>query len=1228
MQISTQPIKDITFNGLHWIEASAGSGKTYNLTSLLTRVLMEKHLPNQVVATTFTRAATAELKLRIRSRLIETYRFFDERRSYTEQENLNYAQSIEDKDILLSVLLHKFASRVAYACERAKLIIDQLDHLFVGTLDSFSQKLLREFAFESGKIENSSIIDSKKYIQQIIHDSIRNWSDQQEQSVLDLMYSSNMIGSVDSYLKLVEDSLNFGSAQVKETPLLNINLSKFETLQTLLKDSNFDHLRDYYDLDGIYFKTVSGVYFKPTTKFNIMFTVSLQKLIAILDTQKYQDYFSKGMEEHRAILEKFASVFESQKLFTSKCDADAKERFYSDTAIQNLVQAINEFQNLAASLDHAETSLKMFLCSQTKKLLPELLDKKSETTFSQQIRSLLDVLQGPSGLIFADAVKTRYPLIVVDEFQDTNQDQDDILAAIWRNHHKAEESCMIMVGDRKQAIYGFRGGDMLTFVNAFADVQNKGGKFYQLTHNHRSISELVEVVDALFRKNMDFGDQVNYVPVVAGTRKHSCLIDHNGENHLPMRWVNIIKGTDPHQQMAWQVSSVLEQGENGQLYFNDNGTNISFKESDVAILAKSNEDLDKIQYELERLGINVNRPSRRSVFEGIIAQDVCAILTAILNPSDETKIRRALLSKLIGLDLKTLIEIENTSDGLGKYIAEFQEVRNLWFQRNFLTGWQYLLETFKIWENVITSKGKDSERNIVNLRHISELLTQNSMIYQGSQSLYQWYLKQVTSPAKRDWELERNLSSDTGVNLMTIHKSKGLEFKVVFLFKADSVIRENQKTLNYSTTKTVDPKTQELKEKRVIGIGGNDLFNEEELEQHKQRLEAENRRQWYVALTRASHRIYIFMHDEKMGLNGVGFWKNVDQFEHQYSGDVPLLDSACHYTSIPSEPIPVQALDVPKARFYPRQSASFSTLAQHLSAKEAEDFLVENYSTQLIIDETHEELYVDGDVSNPIYFINKNFVTGVQAGTFLHEILEVIDFTNSENWGKEIYRKLKNTYSGVFNSMIEKYQGFFGSTLTAEEITTKLVLDIQSWIAQIVRTKFNGTLSLNQMTKGAYLSEMNFCISLADQIFIAERLRSVLNDYGIIIPDLNDAQSARYLKGTIDLIYVHEGMYYVADYKSNLLGNSFQDYSVESINKNMSQSSYYLQAAIYIVALHRYLQQRLANYTPYTHLGGASYLYLRGMDENQKHGFLNWKPDIEMILKLDELLGAKATEFP
>ena len=152
-KVSIQPIEDMTFTGLHWIEASAGTGKTYTLSSLMVRILLEKYLPKDIIATTFTRKASAELKSRIRIRLQESLRYFEACRDLTEQEAL--AKAEHESDPLFSKLLRTFATKIAHACERLKLVIDQLDDLFVGTLDSFSQKLLREFAFESGKIERA-----------------------------------------------------------------------------------------------------------------------------------------------------------------------------------------------------------------------------------------------------------------------------------------------------------------------------------------------------------------------------------------------------------------------------------------------------------------------------------------------------------------------------------------------------------------------------------------------------------------------------------------------------------------------------------------------------------------------------------------------------------------------------------------------------------------------------------------------------------------------------------------------------------------------------------------------------------------------------------------------------------------------------------------------------------------------------------------------------------------
>ena len=257
--VSYEPIQDIQFEGLHLIEASAGTGKTYTLSSLMVRIFLEKYLPNQVIATTFTRAAAAELKSRIRLRLVEIQQYLEPLRSVLETDI--HMQAEQETDPLKQHVLKTFAPRIAYACERLKLVIDQLDELFVGTLDSFSQKLLREFAFESGKIERAQITeDAKSYTRQLIHDVLREWIQSQPQQVIDFLYMSQQLKSVDQYIKVVEESLNFSSAHLKQVDLPVFSTVAFESClhQFAVTSSQYlQELQDYYLLNGAYYKFIN-----------------------------------------------------------------------------------------------------------------------------------------------------------------------------------------------------------------------------------------------------------------------------------------------------------------------------------------------------------------------------------------------------------------------------------------------------------------------------------------------------------------------------------------------------------------------------------------------------------------------------------------------------------------------------------------------------------------------------------------------------------------------------------------------------------------------------------------------------------------------------------------------------------------------------------------------------------------------------------------------------------
>ncbi|MBD0227562.1 3'-5' exonuclease, partial [Acinetobacter baumannii] len=977
----------------------------------------------------------------------------------------------------------------------------------------------------------------------------------------------------------------------------------------------------YYLLDGEHYKHVNGTIFR-NGAFNKLFSECLPQLLQVLKQSDSILVFDRSLAVQRELVFKFLGQLADQKVF-KKCPAEISDGFYQHPCIQQIQQLFGVLKNYAEQFDLLHIYLKAYLCVEVKKRLPQVLQNKGETTFSQQIRTLSEALKGEQGQRFAVFVQARYPLILVDEFQDTNQDQDDMLASIWRHPERYQKGCMIMVGDRKQAIYGFRGGDMLTFLNAYKDIQAKHGREYKLIHNHRSVADLVEVVDALFQRQIDFGEQVQYDPIRAGTRPHPVLIDQNQPNPHPLRWLTLKDKETEAQQVAWKIRDLLNQSHAGQLYFQKDAQTQTLNEDDIAVLSRNHDGLDKVQFELERLGIRVNRPSKRSVFDCTIAQDVGALLTAILHPYDEAKVKRALISRLFAMDLKQLLQLEQTAEGLSQFMTGFDAIRELWSAQGFLVAWQQCLNQFGIWKNLVAVQSKDNERVVVNLRHLTEILSQHSEKYQGAQNLYHWYLKQLQSPLDREWELERRLSSEAGVQLMTIHQSKGLEFKIVFLLGADKPFRENNKTLNFSTQDITVSESAQTLTQRVVAIADKTYLNETELKQHEERALAEQNRLWYVALTRASHRVYALLQDtDGKSVSGLAFWKNrAEPFQHRCCTDEIILEQppAARHLNQHINIIEIQAQHFPDQRFYSRGKTSFSYLAQHLRHKVGTDLLAsQSHEAVLAEDELDQVISVEAPAAQPINWIKSNFPRGTLAGNFLHEIFEHIDFQCSDEWVSEIRRRFKNDYSSLWQDLLIKYQESFPEEQEAEY---SLYHAVAEWLQEILSTPLYQGFRLNQLQPEHYLSECPFYLALSDRVLAMKRIQQLFAEYGMEMPELLEARSARYLNGSIDLVYFDGQRYHIADYKSNYLGENLADYSVESIAQSMSLASYWLQAGLYLVALHRYLKVKMQNYDIEQHLGGATYLYLRGMNGEADQGYYYWQPSTEFVLRLDAILG-------
>ena len=1222
-----QPLQNLQLQGLHLIEASAGTGKTWTLSSLMVRILTEKYMPRQVIATTFTRAAAAELKSRIRNRLLEMYHVALD---WEKLSNTQYQQVLESltdplQQIIFKYYQHNELHDFGYLVNRLRLVIDSLDELFVGTIDSFTQKLLREFAFDSGELTPRQISDDEQqYTYQIIHDVLRAWLQSQPQDVIDLLLWCNQLKQTEAYIDHVAQTLNFTQATLQAVTCPDLDLAALKAeLQTLIeyRDSDLIALQDYFYRDGAYYPYVSKHAFKDTRLH------SLKALIDIMQQQGIMLYFSPVSA---ALVADVEGIFlDSNGKFRpkllNKCDDSIRDKLYQQPLFRSLNRIVELRQQLKQQLVELDDYLHYYLSLELKQRLPQVLLQAGETTFNQQIATLSAALQGEHKQRLAQAIQQRYPIILVDEFQDTNQQQDNMLQAIWRDASRVTQGCFIAVGDPKQAIYGFRGGDVLTYINAFNDIAAKQGGFYRLSENFRSIPALVQAVDALFMRQTAFGEGIDYYTAQAGLKDDAPLIEAGQKDTQPLRWLALNEQQNGNEAylIAHKIRYLLAQAQQGQLYIERQGQKQPIIADDIAVLAGSNFELNQLQKQLEALQIPVNRTTQNSVFSSASAQDVGALLQAMQQPEREAVLKRALLTPAIGLTLQDFCQFEQDAEGMNQHVQHFRYARQLWLQKGFLIAWQWLAEKYLIWQNLAAHTGLQAERAIVNTRHLIEVLSQHSRHYASVQHLIQWYQLQLGSPALREWELERQLSSESGVQLMTIHKSKGLEFKIVFLMHANKDVDVTKTKLGFYQ----DADT------RVIAISPKLIEKNDAAKQaHLDKIYGENHRLWYVALTRASYRIYAVLPYQKTATQGgIAFWLTAQQDEFQHAASLhddavsPNIDYQQQQEQMPE----LYAVPYPAKQFYPKKRTSFSQLAAHLHYHQAQDALAEfSVTVQAAEDEVnYTDVFTPSTAQHaqPLPWIQQYFPKGKQGGNCLHAIFEQIDFQKPQTWGSECYKQLH--YHGLWQPLLAAYTAHHLEQADAESmIKMQIVALLQQWIGQILATPLLAVqgFALKDLTAAHRLPELSFYLGLADQRFNSQIIHQLFLDDGIVMPAFETAHSARYLNGAIDLVFFDGQRYHIADYKSNTLGESLEDYAINNIERNMSMASYWLQASIYLVVLHRYLKVHLQGYVIEQHLGAAHYLYLRGMMGQQDYGVKSWQPDVQFILELDGLLGVAA----
>lgn len=1449
------PAVDVDLTGKHLIEASAGTGKTWTLTGIVLRLLIEaRRAPEQIIATTFTRAAAAEMRQRIHDRLVEFYQLLqwvnnlsantnnkdslypdilqvtpdsgansdNDNKSHDEQVSIDsnsetntqtdidaFNQDIEqDQQVvtekriqaketrdnwlieqaeyvrldsimqdpinlhLVSYLLdHVYSYPMAEALRRTALVLTTLDKLFVGTLDSLAQKWLTEYSSETGHQQGMAIIEDSSIEQvtdSIIHDELRQFQSRlyhEQPKLYALMDQQGKLTAVSDHKKYVSRSLNFISAPIDEIRLeQGFDFTTYEKLIAEFAQLDLADIQPYLNPD-----------YRKSQGFNGRSNL-FKQFDALMDVHqkiaKYQLAFNSYLNEsERKILislqdARYPDEDGKIKNFNKNKEKEHQTLFELET-ISRLMSLLDMVEGLNQHIVLMLANLNRHIVLAVRDRLPVILEERGETTFSLQMVRLNQALTGRQGHKLARYIRHHYPVALIDESQDINGEQAMMIESIYlpknkrtqegkdkpSGSHKTNREFLLLVGDPKQAIYGFRGGDVANYnyMKAQFDTSSR----WTLDTNRRSNSGVIHALNCWFgmptavtdnNKLSQLGNDIYYQHMKARKEKSG----EEAKSQLSWSYNNDMINSDLMTEvLSAQPVSVLHlpSGKDVELEYDEHeitarhiatllSSNQTLKgkaiqPSDIGVLARAKKDLKRVEDELVKLSVPTLTTSDVSIFETIMAEDVAALLSAMLYPYRHDMINRVLTSHLYGLSIKDvkammtdhesgMVEASSTTHTHSKdasaidikksyqdFITYLKEGTQRWQHFGILSALHYLLDKSPVqpqgvWQSLAAHA--EGDRHIMDLRHLMDVLAQYGT-GMGEHELLAWFRQHIDAAPNSDWAKQYPLPTESGVQLMTIHKSKGLEFPIVYVLGMGDASRKsgnNEKygLYLYNAAQAPSALVQQSLQNQLIGnqrrfspLQGSattdDYYTEIETNEDFDEL----RRLGYVAFTRASEQLYVVLQEPKKNANAhlkpVIYWfdapeanfelpdrlkgtigmirgHKVNEFylDH-HANAVGLSDTIQPATTKPTtEAIEYDVFsEIMKTNyFYGWAKTSFTALARQLDeSTQAMAIVDERIDDAIDIDMRNASAPAEplSNSSEPVTEADElqlkmeddirfTFVKGANAGTFLHEIFEKIDFTNKSQWSGVIDRAVSSYQLPLVYSSAEHQSRRLqvrreesDDSLDSDSIDTTKHDALINWIEEVIHAPLLASHQpLYSLSANQRFAELAFNMGLSER-FKAQDINKLFQqhlpndtDKHVSLVAQNTTHLYRYLRGEIDLVYEHAGRYYVVDYKSNFLGNSLSNYDESTLKQAMSKAGYWLQAAIYQVALHRFLSMRIQDYAgnEEKYLGPVEYVFLRGVydpcsqaidsaSRDNRYGLVTWDIPIDFIKELDALFG-------
>jgi len=1202
-------------HGSQLIEASAGTGKTFTISALYLRLILghggeqafgRELLPPQILVVTFTDAATKELRERIRARLAEAARFF--------------RGELEAADPLLHQLRDDYPQEAWPRCaSRLEIAVQWMDEAAVSTIHGWCQRMLREHAFDSGSLFTQTLeTDHTDLLGQVMRDYWRRFCYGMQGEAL--AWVRGHWGSPDALLPRIRPLFGRVRAQQHE-----------QEPEALIEDALAQRTEQLAQLKAPWAQWADELR-------QICRDAVAAKLAdgRKMQARYFEPWFDKlsawAADEHIVELDLGTG-------FTRLTPAGMAEAWKSGEPPDHPgLRAMQTLQQQLQALASPDARLLEHAASWVSARFEVEKRRRAEMGFDDMLLRLQHALASEAGERLAGLIREQFPVALIDEFQDTDPVQYGIFERIYQITENRTETGLFMIGDPKQAIYAFRGADIYTYLAARRATT---GRLHSLDTNYRSSQAMVAAVNQvflqaetrsqgrgafLFREADD--NPLPFIEVRAKGRGEQLLVD--GEVCAALQCWQLqseepVSGTLYRQQLAASCAShivaLLNGGQQGTAGFrNGEGELRPCLPSDIAILVRDGHEAQMIRGELAARDVrSVYLSDKDSVFAAQEAHDLLAWLKACAEPDSERLLKAALASLTLDLSLAALDKLNQDERVWEDWVMRFRRYRETWQRQGVLPMLRHLLHDFQLPRTLIARS--DGERVLTNLLHLAELLQQAAGELDGEQALIRHLAEHLSSSGQAGEEQILRLESDEQlVKVVTIHKSKGLEYPLVYL-------------PFICTSKPVDGTRLPLAWHDSQGNAHLTLTpDQEQIARADDERLAEDLRLLYVALTRAQHACWLGVADLKRGnqkhsqlhRSALGYLLGGGlalPSSEQLAGWLQALASACPYIACPPLPLaddqgyrmPHAERELLPARKPRRAAAENWWIASYSALRVGEQTLgADSSQAQQLLDDEVVDAQVLRELPAEGGDIHR-FPRGPNPGTFLHGLLE---------WaGREGFAEVSGN--------LELIERTVGQRCNRRD-WTGWIATLTPWLHQLLNEPMpvlGQEVSLTLAQLRHYQIEMEFWFAShqvdAEQL---DRLVARHTHPGHARPAAQPTLLNGMFKGFIDLAFELDGRYYVADYKSNWLGPDVQAYDSLAMEKAILEHRYDLQYVLYLLALHRQLRARLPDYDYDRHVGGALFIFLRGASSSG-HGVYFAKPPRVLIEALDALFrGESAPE--